>query len=328
MKIETIWKALGATLLVGAAAPLTALLAQQPAQAPTPAPGPPAGRGGRGAQAAVWAPKPITPGGWIAPNKPIWRLADILAAHKGQASWTEPIVRDQLFQADYISMAPGEKTLPCFVADTREWWIVQDGQIRFTIEGQEPFVAGKGYMVEVPYRNLYSMETVGDKPSLRFEVNIANATREYPADEQPPSMPGFEFVKITVAGKGKYDNTNHPFFDFNDVVSGKVRSDNFIKDDRAVVNIIRQRGSMNEGSADNGHFHESSTEFWFIMEGHVRYAIETQPAFVAEQGDVVYAPIKMRHLASSYGEGMSTRIAMNGYVDLGHHYPVREATRK
>ena len=29
--------------------------------------------------------------------------------------------------------------------DTREWWFIQDGQIRFTIDGQEPFVASKGF---------------------------------------------------------------------------------------------------------------------------------------------------------------------------------------
>ena len=56
------------------------------------------------------------------------------------------------------------------------------------------------------------------------------------------------------------------------------------------------------------------------MEGQVRYALETQPTFVADQGDVVYAPLRMWHLASLAGDGMSTRIPINGYVDLGHHY--------
>ena len=77
-------------------------------------------------------------------------------------------------------MAPGAKTPRRFRPDTRAWWIVQDGQIRFTIEGQEPFVASKGYLVQVPYRTVYSLETVGDKPSLRLEVNIAGAQTMYP----------------------------------------------------------------------------------------------------------------------------------------------------
>jgi len=252
--------------------------------------------------------------------KPVWRLTEILAAHKGQADWTEPIVNDPYLHADYISMGPGGKTPRRFNADTREWWIIQDGQIKFTIEGQEPFVASKGFMVQVPYRNIYSMETVGDKPSLRFEVNIGGVSRDYPGDEKPPDLPGVTFTKITVSGKGKYENGNNPFFDFNDVVSGKVRSNNFVKDDRAVVNIIRGKGTEDLRPATNGHFHVSSSEFWFIMEGKIRYSIESQPTFVADQGDVVYAPMGMWHLASAAGDGMSTRIAMNGYVDLAHHY--------
>ena len=75
--------------------------------------------------------------------KPVWRLPEILAAHKGQTDWTQPIVSDNYLHADYISMGPGKSTPRRFNADTREWWIIQDGQIRFTIEGQEPFVAGK-----------------------------------------------------------------------------------------------------------------------------------------------------------------------------------------
>lgn len=334
MSIKSLWKVMGGVLLVGGCGAVALVFAQDtpPAQATAPAPGaaaPPnatpgrggrAGRGPRVPPETAWAPKPIQPNTWVAPNKPVWRLAEILAAHKGQTDWTEPIVRDNYLQADYVSMGPGQKTPRRFNADTREWWIIQDGQIRFTIEGQEPFVASKGYMVQVPYRNIYSMETVGDKPSLRFEVDIAGATKDYPIDEKPPAVPGIEYEKVTIAGKGKYENGNNPFFDFNDVISGKVRSDNFVKDDRAVVNIIRGRGGPDPGPATKGHFHESSSEFWFIMEGKIRYAIETQDTFVADQGDVVYVPVHLWHLASTAGDGMSTRIAMNGYVELGHHY--------
>jgi quercetin dioxygenase-like cupin family protein len=324
MEIRTLSKVLTRLLVATAGCSSIALVIAQ--QATVPAPPPAAGgRGPRIPPQAAWAPKPIKPAGWIAPNKPIWRLPEILAAHKGQADWTETIVSDDYLHADYISMAPGGKTPRRFNADTREWWIVQDGQIRFSIEGQEPFVAGKGFMVQVPYRNVYSMETVGDKPSLRFEVNIARAKKEYPADEKPPAMPGFEFVRVTVAGKGKYENGNQPFLDFNDIIAGKIRANNFVKDDRAVVNIIRGKGVPDPGPATKGHFHEESSEFWFIIEGKVRYALETQPTFVADQGDVVYAPNQMWHLASLAGDAMSTRIPMNGYVDLGHNFMAADA---
>ena len=321
MQIKTLWKVVGGIL--AACVSIALLCAQTPA--PAAAPAAPGGRGPRVAPPVAWAPKPIHPAGWVAPMKPVWRLTEILAAHKGQEDWAEPIVKDNYLQADYISMGPGKKTPRRFNADTREWWIIQDGQIRFTIEGQEPFVAGKGFMVEVPYRNAYSMETVGDKPSLRFEVNIAGATKDYPGDEKPPEIPGMEFVKVTVASKGKYENGNIPYLDFNDIIAGKIRANNFVKDDRAVVNIIRGRGVEDLSPATKGHYHLSSSEFWFVIEGKVRYALETQPVFVADQGDVVYAPMGMWHLASLAGDGMSTRIAMNGYVDLAHHYMAPDA---
>lgn len=75
---------------------------------------------------------------------------------------------DRTLHAEQIAMAPGAKTPRQFHPDTRAWWIVQDGQIRFSIEGQEPFVASKGYLVQVPYRKVFSMETVGDEPSPPF----------------------------------------------------------------------------------------------------------------------------------------------------------------
>jgi hypothetical protein len=67
---------------------------------------------------------------------------------------------------------------------------------------------------QVPYRNVFSLETVGDKPSLRLEVNIADAKTMYPIDETPAILPGFNFVKVRISGKGKYDARNKPYIDF------------------------------------------------------------------------------------------------------------------
>ena len=47
----------------------------------------------------------------------------------------------------------------------------------------------EGIPGQVPYRNIYSMETVGDTPSLRLEVNIGGATTMYPADESRRRYP-------------------------------------------------------------------------------------------------------------------------------------------
>lgn len=150
--------------------------------------------GTKGSQ-LVWAPKPINLTPWVAPGKPHWKLSGILAAHKGQKTWTEPIVDDEFLHAEYIQSAPGDKTPRRAHPDTREWWVVWDGEIRFTIDGVEPFVAKKGFLVQVPYRTFYTMETLGDKPSLRFEVNIAKARTMYPVDVTPPALAGFKFER-------------------------------------------------------------------------------------------------------------------------------------
>jgi mannose-6-phosphate isomerase-like protein (cupin superfamily) len=271
-------------------------------------------------QVLVWAPKPIKPNGWIAPNRPITKLSDLLAKHKGQGDWTETVVSDEYLHADYISMAPGKKTQPAFNPDTREWWVIQDGQIRFTIEGQTPFVAVKGYLVQVPYRNAFSMETVGDKPSLRFEVNIANVrTKIYPITETPPSVPGMEFLKVTMAGKGAYANGNRPFIDFfKEMATGANAHRRFITDDRAASDIITGIGGPDPNPAGKGAFHEECSEFWFILQGQMRFTIETLPTFIAGQGDIVYAPKQMWHAPSFAGTGPAARLAMNAYPDLGH----------
>ena len=270
----------------------------------------------------VWAPVPVESAAWVAPNKPLTKLADLLAKHAGQGNWSETIVNDNLFRGEYISMAPGVKTPRRFHQDNRAWWIVQDGQIRFVIEGQQPFVASKGFMVQVPHRLVYSMETVGEKPSLRFEVTIANARTMYPSDETPVPVPGQKYIKTTVANvKGAYDKANVPFIDYNATIAGhptpKQNQNQFINDSHGIANIIRgdpqKQAPLND--ADKGHLHETGPEFWFILEGQMEYKIGSVPTFVADQGDIVYAPAQVWHRVRFAGNGMATRLAVVGYAN-------------
>ena len=90
---------------------------------------------GQDGRIEAWAPMPEKPNPFTPPHKALTKLSDVLAKHKGQQNWTETIVSDNLFHGDYIAMAPGAKTPRRFHQDNRAFWIVQDGQIRFTIEG-------------------------------------------------------------------------------------------------------------------------------------------------------------------------------------------------
>jgi mannose-6-phosphate isomerase-like protein (cupin superfamily) len=271
----------------------------------------------------VWAPVPSTPNAWVAPNKPHTKLADLLAAHKGQASWREPVVRDVLLTADYVQMAPGTKTARQFQPDNPIWWVVQAGEVRFTIEGQEPLVATKGFLVQVPYRNIYQLEAIGSAPALVFEVKVANSPTMYPADETPVPVPGMEFVKVRISGKASYSDTIRPFLDFNGAVAaGKRVAGPFVSDARAFANVIRGLPQTDDPK-DLGHFHEVSAEFWFILEGTINYKIGSLPIFDALQGDVVFVPKQMWHRAHHGGTGYSTRLAMNGYPQLLHNFQPR-----
>ncbi|MET0532631.1 MAG: hypothetical protein ABW171_00255, partial [Steroidobacter sp.] len=83
----------------------------------------------------AWSAQPAQTTPWTAPNKPHWKLSEVLAKHAGQRSWQEDIVSDRDFVARYISMAPGEKTQTRFFADDRIFWVVQSGRMRVRIDG-------------------------------------------------------------------------------------------------------------------------------------------------------------------------------------------------
>src|SRR5215217_7236645 len=131
--------AMGAATLLAAVSLSSAQAAPAPAARP-PAPPP----------VFAWTPKPIQLTPYVAPMKPWTKLADVRAAHRGQARWRHDVVKDNRMEAYWTQMAPGDKTKTQMLADTRTGFIVWDGQVRFTIQGQEPFVATKGFMVQVP----------------------------------------------------------------------------------------------------------------------------------------------------------------------------------
>jgi quercetin dioxygenase-like cupin family protein len=271
-----------------------------------------------------WAPKPVALTKYVPPHKPHTKIAEVKAKHKGEANWREQVVQDDLIEAAYVYSAPGSKVSPRFHPDTRAWWVVMEGSIRFNIEGQEPFVATKGSMVQAPMQTIYSMETVGDQPSLRFEVNIAKTKTLYPGTETPPTVPGIKYVSVTLNRKpADYEYNNKPHINLFELAKQpNYRGGRFVHDARGVSNIIYgyEKNLPPVRPEDKGHFHPESSEFWLIMTGQISYRIEGQPFIVANEGDVVYVPINTYHLARFHGEGPSCRLAINGYPNIAHLY--------
>ncbi len=273
-------------------------------------------------EAPSWTPKPIRASKYVPPHRPHTRLVDLKSKHQGVADWREPLVDDDHLHAEYVSTAPGSRVSKRFHPDTREWWIVLDGQIRFEIEGQQPFVATSRSMIQVPMQTVYSMETVGDKPALRLEVNIARAKTLYPQEVEPPKIPGTDWILVRLNRKpAPYDRGNVPHINLYELAKTRgYRGGRFVHDDRAVANIIYgyEKDLPPLNPEDRGHYHPECGEFWLIMAGQIRYPIENAGVIIADEGDIVYVPAFTFHAPRFYGSGPSCRLAMNGYPNISH----------
>jgi len=281
-----------------------------------------AGQQARRVEEPSWAPKALEAGKFPPGHKAHTKLADVKAKHKGEASWREVVVNDDHLNAVYVWSPAGAKVTRRFHPDTREWWVVMEGQIRFEIEGQAPFVATRGSMVQVPMQTIYAMETVGDGPSLRFEVNIARAKTLYPKDVEPPKLEGYRWIPVVLGRTpAPYDRGNQPHINLNELAKAPgYKGGRFVHDDRAVSNIIYgyEKDLPPINPNDKGHYHPECAEFWLIMAGKIRYPIENVGVVIADEGDVVYAPIMTFHAPRFHGEGPSCRLAMNGYPNIAH----------
>ena len=52
-----------------------------------------------------------------------------------------------------------------------------------------------------------------------------------------------------------------------------------------------------------------------MLEGQNEFKIGSVPIFVANQGDIVYAPAQTWHRPRHVGAGMATRLAIVGYAN-------------
>lgn len=264
---------------------------------------------------------------YIAPNKPVWHITDILAAHKGQSDWAQPVVKDHWLDVQYISMGPGKKTRTKLQADSIIWFVVYSGKIRFTIQGHDPFVASKDFLVQVPMRTPYSMETVGDTPSVRLEVSPADSAPVFPVADNPTpptAPPGYTTVKVNVhtPGSSAVSEPARIYLDYDKEVIDNPnpprRVGFFVRDADGFAVPIRSAPTPIPPASNIGHFHTGVAEFWYVLEGDMDCRIEGLPDLVkAHQGDLVYAPMGRYHRTIMVGSPYSTRLAMGGVTDSG-----------
>ncbi len=270
----------------------------------------------------AWAAKPAKMPPYTGPNRLVWRLTDVLAAHKGKPSWSQTVFDSRDFTGEWISMAPGEKTKTQFYADDRVFWVVQSGQMKVTIEGQEPFIAGKHFLVQVPKRLQYSMETVGSEPVLRFQMKPAGESPDYPLSETPTPVKGVQYIQAAYTGHGDYDAVNKPYIDFEkQIVQGGEKIPVWIRDDHTFVTILRSaKGVPTPPDTVWGHFHANFPEIWLITEGTQEFLVEGEKLVTVSDGDLVAAPTGRWHRAMPIGDGPSTRLAYIPRPDNLHWY--------
>jgi quercetin dioxygenase-like cupin family protein len=270
-------------------------------------------------QTVVWAPKPTQLPAYGSPQRPHVKLTELKARHRGEQNWRELLVDDGHLQAEYISAAPGSTVSKRLHPDSRAWWVVVDGQMRVDIDGQPSFTATKGSLVQVPKQTIYSMETIGDRPSLRFAVNVAGAKTLYPQDVQPPSMPGLKWVPIPLnRNPAPYENGNRPHINLDEAAKApKYTGQPFVRDDKASATIIYgyEKDLPPLDPKDRGHFHPDSPEFWLVMAGQIEYLFENRDVFVADEGDVAYVPPSTYHRARFHGAGPSCRLAITRFIN-------------
>ncbi len=269
---------------------------------------------------SAWASKPVTTPAYPPGHRPWVKLADLKARHKGEATWNERLVDDGRLTGDYHAAAPGTKVARRFHPDTREWFPVVEGDVRVEIEGQAPFTATRGSLVNIPRQTIYSLETVGAAPSLRFAVNVARAKTLFPQDVDPPApAAGATWVPVTInRTAGRYDEFNQPHLNIHEAAAKneKYAGGRFVRDDKSEMLVLygHEKNMPPLDPNDKGHFHAESAEFWLVFTGQIRYSFEGQQPFVASEGDVVYVPAGTWHATRYTGPAPSCRLSITEYV--------------
>jgi quercetin dioxygenase-like cupin family protein len=267
----------------------------------------------------VWVPKPMKTPAYKPGLKPWVKLADLKARHTGEANWSEVIVDDGRLTGAYVSAAPGGKGSPRLHPDTREWFAVVEGEVRVEIEGQEPFTATRGSLVNIPRQTIYSVDTVGTQPSLRFTLNVSGARTMYPKEAQPPSAPaGTAWTEVRInRAPGRYDEFNAPHLNIHAAAARdeKYSGGRFVRDDKSEMLVIygHEKNMPPLDPGDKGHFHAESAEMWLVASGRIRYSFEGQAPFIASEGDVVYVPSNTWHATRFIGDN-ACRLSITEYV--------------
>ncbi len=305
-----------AALAVGLAPHAALAQAAAPAAGAAPAAAPAAGGAPQRAPnlpVYTFKPKDIS---YHAPMKPVYHIADMIAAHKGQTDWEQPVVKDAWFFNQYISMGPGKKTPISMQGDTAVMFIVNSGKVRVTFKTFPPIEAGEDGLVSIPPRTPYSIETISATPSIRFEVRNVMAGTLYPVADNPTppvAPPGYETVKVDCNCMfASVKDLKPAFFDYGGWA--KANPDGarapepqgpgqFYRDAQMFLYTARSTTGVPLPPPNVvGHFHTGQAEWWYVLEGHMATRIEGQGDVYGDHGDFIYSPQGAYHQTIMLGK--------------------------
>ena len=289
-----------------------------------------------GAAEMWWVSK--TKGGvYNAPMRPLWKLTDLKQMHAGQNNWQEQIIQDPEQDATYNSAAPATRFGLRLHPDTPTVFVVIAGEVRFSVEGQQPVTATRGSIVNIMKTTLFSYEVAGNQNALWVEVNPANFKTVYPASgPQPQVASGGRIVKVSFNHTpGTYSPPNQLHWNlFDDGIGKCAPAGARVMDDHifaspllGYVNPADNKCSGGRGNVGGGptqvafnpnstfgHMHAGPAEWWIVQVGAISGKFEGVGEYHATEGDVLYAaPMTWHQMGAEAPSGPSVRLAMGGY---------------
>jgi mannose-6-phosphate isomerase-like protein (cupin superfamily) len=290
----------------------------------------------RGGANETWWVNKTRGGVYNPPMRPLWKLSDLKQMHGGQDNWQEQIVRDPEQDATYNAATPGSHFAARLHPDTPTVFVVIAGDVRFAVEGQQPFTASRGSIVNIMKTTIFAYEVLGS-PALWVEVNPANYKTAYPASgNQPAATSGGQIVKVSFNHTpGTYAAPNQLHWNLFDDGFGKCApAGPKVMDDHIFASPLigyvnpadnkcpGGRGNVGGGPAQGtfdphstfGHMHAGPAEWWIVQVGAISGRFEGVGEFRATEGDVLYAaPMTWHQMGAEATTGPSVRLAMGGY---------------
>ncbi len=104
------------------------------------------------------------------PNLIHTKFSALVERNGTSSNWVEVAVSDNRNYATYTHELSGAASETTSHSDENRWWVVLQGNLEWSIEGEDVVSAGPGDVVFLEKGKTYSTRTVGDEPSVRITI--------------------------------------------------------------------------------------------------------------------------------------------------------------